>query len=97
MWRRQFLRGLLFSEIAKLDGEVRRSVQFLVPEGSIPLLRQLEGYEDFDGNVECLEMLRAGFGLKDAPQARSMVLTKVLKEFGLHPCQTEIHIPQVRL
>ena len=74
-----FLRGLPLSEIAKLDGEVRRSVQFLVPEGSIPLLRQLDGYEDFDGNSECLEMLRAGFGLKDAPRAWSMVLTKVLK------------------
>eukprot|EP00974_Lingulodinium_polyedra_P083516 8084561-Lingulodinium_polyedra.AAC.1 len=28
-------------------------------------------------------MLRAGFGLKDAPRAWNMVFTKVLKDFGL--------------
>ena len=87
-----FLRGLPFSEIAKMKGEVQRDVQFVVPPGSLPLLRQLEGYEDFDGLTEVLGMIRAGFGLKDAPRAWNMVLTKTLTEFGLKAAKTD---PQV--
>ena len=43
-----FLQGMSFDEVAKLKGEVRRNVQFEVPPGSIPILRMLDGYEDFD-------------------------------------------------
>ena len=87
-----FLRGLSFRELAQIDGEVSRSVQFKLPAGSIPMLRALPGYEDFDGATEALRMLRAGFGLKDAPRAWAMVLQKVLEAYGLTACKTD---PQV--
>ena len=83
------LRGMPFEELAKLDGEVKRSVQFTVPPGSLPLLRMLPGFEDFDGERECLDMLRAGFGLKDVPRAWNMVLTRLIREFGLHPTKAD--------
>ena len=87
-----FLRGLSFRELAEMDGEVKRSVQFIVPSGSISLLRALPGFEDFDGATEVLRMLRAGFGLKDAPRAWAKVLKKVLETFGLVACKLD---PQV--
>ena len=33
-----------------------------------PLMRAIPGFEDFNGQQECLEMLKPGFGLKDAPR-----------------------------
>eukprot|EP00972_Heterocapsa_arctica_P003632 541903-Heterocapsa_arctica.AAC.1 len=53
-------------------------MQFTVPPGSIPLLRQLEGYEDFDGVTEVLSMIRRGLrpqrrtgSLEHGPHARA--------------------------
>ena len=43
-----FLRGLTFEEIKELDGEIKREVQTTLPPGSIPVLRRIKGYEDFD-------------------------------------------------
>ena len=63
-----FLRGLTFEQVAKLEGEVIRDVQFTVPPGSVPVLRTIPGYEDFNDTTEVLQMLRCGFGLKDAPR-----------------------------
>eukprot|EP00972_Heterocapsa_arctica_P098173 14488027-Heterocapsa_arctica.AAC.1 len=37
-------------------------------------------------------MIRAGFGLKDAPRAWSMVLTRVLKDFGLSPTKIDTQV-----
>eukprot|EP00959_Pyramimonas_sp_CCMP1952_P382289 8010528-Pyramimonas_sp.AAC.1 len=51
-----------------MGGEVKRKVQFTMPPGSIPVLRQREGYEDFSPVAEVLLLLRCGFGLKDAPR-----------------------------
>ena len=45
-----------------------RSVQLELPAGSVELLRTLPGMSDFDPQVECLNMLKPGFGLKDAPR-----------------------------
>ena len=87
-----FLRGLPFDELAKLEGEVKRSVQFTVPPGSLPLLRKLPGFEDFDGDREVLDMLRAGFGLKDAPRAWNMLLTQLIRECGLQPTKADDQI-----
>ena len=52
-----FLKGLRFDELAKLPGEVRREVQFEVPPGSVPILRMIEGFEDYDPMTEVLAML----------------------------------------
>ena len=54
-----FLRCIPFAEISKMPGEIKRSVQFVLPTGSVPLLRALDGYQDFDSAAECLNMLRA--------------------------------------
>ena len=87
-----FLQGMSFDEVAKLKGEVKRSVQFEVPPGSIPILRMLDGYEEFDGLVEVLNMLRGGFGLKDAPRLWNMVFSEVLTALSYFPCQSDMEV-----
>ena len=77
-----------FKDIAKLPSKVSRPVQFTVLPGNILLLQLLPDMEKFDGRVEVLGMPRAGFGLKDAPQAWSVALTRVLTEYELQPCKT---------
>ena len=77
-----FLRGLSFKQIQEMDGEVHRDVQFTVPPGSVPILQTLTGYEDFDPINEVLAMLRAGFGLKDAPRLWQKKLQQVLEKIG---------------
>ena len=87
-----FLQGMSFEEVAKLKGEVKRNVQFEVPPGSIPILRMLNGYEDFDGGTEVLDMLRGGFGLKDAPRLWNMVFSEVLVSLRYFPCQSDFEV-----
>jgi hypothetical protein len=87
-----FLQGMSFDEVAKLKGEVKRSVQFEVPPGSVPILRMLDGYEDFDGSTEVLDMLRGGFGLKDAPRLWNMVFSEVLTTLSYFPCQSDMEV-----
>ncbi|CAK0800860.1 unnamed protein product [Prorocentrum cordatum] len=77
-----FLRGLTFEQVAAMDGEVKRKVQFTMPPGSIPVLRQLEGYEDYNPVTEVLLLLRCGFGLKDAPRLWQVMLKQVLEKTG---------------
>ncbi|CAK0801133.1 unnamed protein product, partial [Prorocentrum cordatum] len=77
-----FLRGLTFEQVAAMDGEVKRKVQFTMPPGSIPVLRQLEGYEDYNPVTEVLLLLRCGFGLKDAPRLRQVMSKQVLEKTG---------------
>ena len=79
-----FLRGMTFQEAAKLQGESQRDVQFVVPPGSVPLLQQLPGFSDFDASIEVLQMLRCGFGLKDAPRLWQKALNTVLLDAGLN-------------
>ena len=87
-----FLRGLPYSELAKLEGELVRDVSFTVPPGAIPLLQRLPGFGDFDGRTEVLRMLRPGFGLKDAPRAWSLALERTLADFGLFPACTDAQL-----
>ncbi|CAK0813698.1 unnamed protein product, partial [Prorocentrum cordatum] len=77
-----FLRGLTFEQVAAMDGEVKRKVQFTTPPGSIPVLRQLEGYEDYNPVTEVLLLLRCGFGLKDAPRLWQVMSKQVLEKTG---------------
>ena len=79
-----FLRGLSFRELhASGEDAVLRSVQLELPAGSVELLRTLPGMSDFDPQVECLNMLKPGFGLKDAPRLWNKALKRVLAEIGL--------------
>ena len=84
-----FLRGLTFADAAKLKDEVHRSDQFSMPPGSEGILNQLPGYSDFDGHREVLEMLRCGFGLKDAPRLWNKVLKQLLHDLGMRPLQSD--------
>ena len=66
-----------------------RSVQLILPQGSEELLRTIPGMEDFNPDMECLELLKPGFGLKDAPRLWSLALTRVLSKVGLQPVTTD--------
>jgi len=77
-----FLRGLTFEQIDSMEGEIHRDVQITVPPGSVPVLRELNGYETFDPTCEVLQMLRGGFGLKDAPRLWQKMLQMVLERAG---------------
>ena len=59
-----------------------RSVQFDFPAKDAWLLRQLPGMEDYDNNFEILDLIKAIWGLKDAPRAFGMRLKVTLRECG---------------
>ena len=84
-----FLRGLTFEEAAKIKDEVHRSIQFTMPPGSVPILQRVPGYSDFNAIAEVLEMLRCGFGLKDAPRLWNKVLRALLEDIGMRPLQSD--------
>ena len=77
-----FLKGMAFKEIAELTGEPLRKVQFEFPAADAWLLRQLPGMADFDINTEILDLIKAMWGLKDAPRAFSMRLSATLRAAG---------------
>ena len=79
-----FLRSLSFLGFVESgEGSVLRQVQLDLPPGSVELLRTLPGMHDFDAHTEVLNMLKPGFGLKDAPRLWNRALQRVLKEIGL--------------
>ena len=85
-----FLRGLTFEELFQSGhSSEMRSVQLILPQGSEELLRTIPGMEDFNPDTECLELLKPGFGLKDAPRLWSLALTRVLSKVGLQPVTTD--------
>eukprot|EP00975_Prorocentrum_lima_P001652 354856-Prorocentrum_lima.AAC.1 len=67
-----FLEGMTFKEIASDTGDTLRSVQFDFPPADVCSLRKLPGMEDYDSSLEILDLLKAMWGLKDAPQAFGM-------------------------
>ncbi|CAK0838336.1 unnamed protein product [Prorocentrum cordatum] len=77
-----FLRGLTFEQVAAMGGEVKRKAQFTMSPGSIPVLRQLEGHEDYNPVTEVLLLLRCGPGLADAPRMWQVMLKQVLEKTG---------------
>jgi len=79
-----FLRGITFKSLKDL-GEHIRSVQLELPPGASALLRLLPSYHDFDSTKEVLNMLRPGYGLRDAPALWNRALKESLLSFGLVP------------
>ena len=63
-----------------MTGEPIREVNFASPPGSIPILRQVEGFEDFDPIREVLHCDKPGTGLVDAPRCFSMQLSGVTND-----------------
>ena len=72
-----------------MPGEQSRSLQFDLPAGGSQILRLIDGYKDFNPSVECLDMLRLGFGLKDAPRAWDLKLKSELEAFGAKPTKAD--------
>ena len=84
-----FLQGVSYDELAQITGEPKRDVCFDLPKMSLPALRSLPGYQDFDPSRETLRCLKPGTGLKDAPQAFSLKLSKVTEACGLKPVSVD--------
>eukprot|EP00975_Prorocentrum_lima_P013255 2815586-Prorocentrum_lima.AAC.1 len=49
---------------------------------SVWILRKLPGMEDYDSSWEILDLLKDMWGLKDAPRAFGMRLSRSLQEIG---------------
>ena len=77
-----FLQGLTFSQLAEMQGTQEREVCFEPPKGSEPLFQELPGMESFNPAFEVLRMLKAIYGLKDAPRAWKLQLERVLRLAG---------------
>ena len=80
-----FLQGVTYEELARLTGEPLREVNFYLPPGSVPLLKQVPGFESFDPFKEVLHNDKPGTGLVDAPRAFSLKLFMILSKLGLKP------------
>ena len=84
-----FLRGLTFAEVSKITGQPLRSVQLQLPDGVQEVLRDIPGLSDLDFAVEVLEMVKPGYGLKDAPRLWAQRLRRCLRELNLLPLKVD--------
>ena len=84
-----FLRGLTFKEIAKLSDTPVRAIQFDLPPGANFILRQFNGFQDFDHIQETLDMTKPGIGTKDVPWAWGLELSATLHEYGWRPTKAD--------
>ena len=64
-----FLKGMAYQKISEMTGEPLRSVQFDFPRHDAWLLQQLPGMSNYDHHTEVLDLVKARWGLKDAPRA----------------------------
>ena len=58
-----FLQGVTYEELSEMTGEPIREVHFDLPAGSIPISKQVEGFEDFDPMKEVLHCDKPAQGL----------------------------------
>ena len=77
-----FLQGMTFDELAKLTGSEVRDVAFVPPKGSEQYITELDGYRDFNFSTEVLRLLKAAYGLRDAPRAWRIRLDTELRRLG---------------
>ena len=88
-----FLRGITFAELhAEGIDPILRKVQLILPPGADELIRALPGFSNYDSERECLELLKPGFGLKDAPRLWNIALQKVLAKIGLRCTCTDAQL-----
>jgi hypothetical protein len=80
-----FAKGMTFEELSKYTGEPLRHIQLQLSASDVEFVRKQKGFEDFDPARECIDMLKAVYGLKDAPRAWRKKLHEVLLEYGLTP------------
>ena len=80
-----FLKGLTFEQVSRMTDTPLRSVQLVLPKDAATLLQKIPGYEKFDPTIHVLDMVRPGFGLKDAPRLWHLRIDEVMRQLGLHP------------
>ncbi|CAK0873269.1 unnamed protein product [Prorocentrum cordatum] len=83
-----FLKGLTFQDVAYMTGEPLRTVQLDLPKDTVKIARQFEPLSNYDVSRHCLEMVRPGFGLKDAPRLWNLKLKQVMTKLQLLPLVT---------
>ena len=79
-----FAKGMTFEEYAKLTGEPLRVVQFELTREDAVTLQKIPGFETFDPDTEVLLMVKAVYGLKDAPRAWHTKLHMILTQFEMN-------------
>ena len=87
-----FAKGMTFEEYARVTGTQLRAVEFEVTAEDAELIRKLPGFETFNHFTEVLMMLKAIYGLKDAPRAWRLRLHEVLSEWNLVQLSAEPEI-----
>ena len=87
--RKAFLQGVTYKELAEMTGEPEREVNFVLPKNSVPILKRLPGFTDFNAILEVLHCDKPGTGLRDAPRCFSMKLRKGTQECGLVSLQSD--------
>eukprot|EP00959_Pyramimonas_sp_CCMP1952_P328605 6879696-Pyramimonas_sp.AAC.1 len=80
-----FSKGLTYQELAEATGEKDRVACFILPPGSATAPRPLPGFERRDESKRCLQRLKPGTGIKDAPRAFSLTLRRTARGLGLRP------------
>ncbi len=75
-----FLQGLSFEEISKLEKTPQRAIEFTPPKGAEALFAELE--PGYDPIRQAFKMLKAVYGLRDAPKLWRTRLCQVLRETG---------------
>ena len=78
-----FLKGPTFQDVAEMTGEPLRIVQLDLPKDTVQIARQFGQLADYDPSQHCLEVVRPGFGPKDAPR---------LWDIRLKQCMTKLQL-----
>jgi len=100
-----FSKGLTFAEVSQMTGEPLRTVQVDLPAGTVRLARTFKELSDYDPVIHCLEMVRPGFGLKDAPRLWNMRVKQLMDKLKMTAtvsdaqlfcswCESRLRVPQ---
>jgi hypothetical protein len=67
-----FLQGVTYKELSEMTGEPVREVNFYLPARSSVLLKQVDGFQNFNPQLEVLHCDKPGTGSVDAPRCFSL-------------------------
>ena len=85
-----FLQGVTYKELAEITGEPLRDVNFYLPPSSVAVLKQIEGYTNFDPATEVLHSLKPSTGSVDAPRCFHLKLAQITRgKCNLVPTRTD--------
>ena len=87
-----FLKGLTFAQLAELTGEKVRRAAFLPPVGYESFVAELPNCQHFCKLKHELEMLKAIYGLKDAPRAWRKRLHLALVKLRAEQLRTDTNV-----